>query len=113
MAEKKVYYDHLGNQFNTKKEMCKAWNINVKSYSSRISRGYSVKDALIMNTSDNVRGVPTGLKTKGYVKDHLGNIFLSTEAMCKHYHVDNAFYYKRLRKTNNLQFALTGIMSED
>ena len=38
--------DHLGNVFPTIRAMCKHWNINVSTFSFRISKGWSIEKAL-------------------------------------------------------------------
>lgn len=43
---KKYCVDHLGNIFNTEKEMCAAWNISWYTYRSRIIAGWVKEDAL-------------------------------------------------------------------
>lgn len=55
-SPKKSRKDHLGNKYESLKEMCDAYNINESTYWRRIKKGYSVKDALtkpirIYNTS--------------------------------------------------------------
>lgn len=110
MGAVKKYKDHLGNEFSSKKEMCKYHGVNVKTFGSRINRGYSVGEALTKETVEQKRGFSCGLHLKGFAYDHLGNKFLSVESMCKHYEVDNAFYYKRLKRTNSVKYALTGEM---
>lgn len=40
--------DHLGNQFTSIKKMCEYYNINYKTYMSRILRGWILEEALTM-----------------------------------------------------------------
>ena len=47
--------DHLGNIYPSEAEMAKAWNVNPATYSARIIRGYSIKEALTMPTLNNGR----------------------------------------------------------
>ena len=44
----KPVIDHLGNQFTSTKKMCEYYNINYKTYMSRIFRGWTLEEALIM-----------------------------------------------------------------
>lgn len=43
----KPVIDHLGNQFTSIKKMCEHYNINYKTYMSRILRGWTLEEALI------------------------------------------------------------------
>ena len=40
-------YDHLGNKFKNTNEMCEYYHIDSKTFFSRKSYGYSLKDCLI------------------------------------------------------------------
>ena len=44
----KLVIGHLGNQFTSTKKMCEHYNINYKTYMSRIFRGWTLEEALIM-----------------------------------------------------------------
>ena len=80
--------DHLGNEFSSQSEMCKYWNINISVYSNRINKQkMSMKDAL--ETPNNNILLQT--------KDHLGNLFPSQSAMCKHWDISLAAYKRRLK----------------
>ena len=39
-------YDHLGNKFKTKAEMCKYYGINQTTFNTRLKSGMTLKDAL-------------------------------------------------------------------
>ena len=43
------YTDHLGNKFNSIKDMCKYWNVNVKTYTTRYKKGWSLKESLTVS----------------------------------------------------------------
>jgi hypothetical protein len=45
---KKKVKDHLGNEFNSTKEMSEHYNINYLTYMYRRNKGYSLKDALTL-----------------------------------------------------------------
>ena len=87
--------DHLGNKYDTKKEMCDAYNISSSLYNSRIRHGWTIKDALTRKQRDCT------------CKDHLGNEYSSIEEMCKAYGIDTSVYYFRIRKGLTLKEALT------
>lgn len=42
----KKCYDHLGNEFSSKGEMCNHYGIKYTNFSSRISLGWSLEKAL-------------------------------------------------------------------
>lgn len=93
--QKKVV-DHTGRRFNTIKEMCEAWGISYSTYSGRISRGMSLKDALTVSTS-----------SRFAVKDHLGNVFSSINKMCEYYGVKFVTYQQRIHNGWGIEKALT------
>ena len=41
-----MVYDHFGNPYKTKADMCKAYNIPYHVFDNRIRRGFNLKDAL-------------------------------------------------------------------
>ena len=67
--------DHLGNEFETKMDMCKHWNINRTTYNARIKKGWLQEKAL--TTPTDIMSIEC--------EDHLGNIFQSTTKMCKYW----------------------------
>ena len=46
--------DHLGNEYESIVEMCKAYSINPSTYKFRISSGMTVKNALLMPLRKNI-----------------------------------------------------------
>ena len=50
MAAPTSVYDHLGNEYKSKAEMCRSYGINVTTYDGRIERGYTVAQALLGKT---------------------------------------------------------------
>jgi hypothetical protein len=88
--------DHLGNEFKSKKEMCKHYNINVGTFNHRISKGCSLEEALTNNNN-----------YQRYVVDHLGNEFRSKKEMCKHYGIGYGVFSQRIDKGWELERALT------
>jgi len=90
--------DHLGNNFSSRKEMLKAYGINESTFDSRISRGYSLEDALTKEAK------PHGAKS---TEDHLGNSFKSITEMLKKYGVKTSTFKKRVRDGWPLEEALT------
>lgn len=98
----KLCKDHLGNEFNSIKEMCNYWKINVYTYRSRIKSGLSVKTAL---TTAVVSDLTTcNCKT---CKDHLGNEFSSITKMCNHWGIPIRAYEMRISRGWSLKDSLT------
>jgi len=87
------YTDHLGNEFETKKEMCMYHGVPFETYRDRIHRGCTVEQAL------------TG---KELYEDHNGNEFRSVREMCEYHGVERSTYISRLRKGYTKEQALTG-----
>ena len=92
--------DHMGNKFPNKNAMCEHYNIKYSTFKRRIDKQHmSLKDALT---------IPVEKRHNGSCKDHLGNEFPSTQAMCEHYGIDrNIFDYRIYEKHMPLKDALT------
>lgn len=91
--------DHLGNVYKTKTEMCHAWGISLSTYMSRISLGYSVKEALT---------TPIKPIKHTLYKDHLGTTYKTKTEMCRAWGINCiATLDKRLARGLSLEEALT------
>ena len=92
--------DHLGNEFPSKKAMCKYYGINPCTFKDRIDKKQmSLEDALT---------TPVKKRKKGSCKDHLGNEFPSETAMCKYYGINPCTFKDRIdKKQMSLKDALT------
>ena len=44
--------------------------------------------------------------------DHYGNSFESQRAMCRFWDVNDSTFHSRIKRTGDLRYALTGIMSD-
>ncbi len=93
----KKYFDHLGNEFDSLKEMCKAYGISVNGYYYRINAGYNLEETLTKALLPNHMSC----------KDHLGNEFASVSAMCNHYGISISAYCDRIDRGFSVQEALT------
>ena len=91
--------DHLGNEFPSKKAMCKYYGINPCTFKDRIDKKQmSLKDALTTPTK----------KLQQSCKDYLGNEFPSEAAMCKQYGINQGTFGKRKNDSHiSLEKALT------
>ena len=79
--------DHLGNEYKSIAEMCRHYNMPVRTYYRRIQIGWNIYEALT---------IPIRL-SRGYTAtDHLGNIYENIEHMCKHYKIDIQTYKYRI-----------------
>ena len=89
--------DHLGNTFESIKDMCKAYNVNLSAYNGRINLGHTVEEAL---TGKNIR------EARNMCQDHLGNIFSSESEMCDAYNVRLVTYLRRKAKGHTIEQCL-------
>ena len=92
--------DHLGNTFPSITTMCEHYGISTDTFNKRRNEKHmSLKDALT---------IPVKKRHNGSCKDHLGNEFPSTQAMCEHYGIDrNVFDYRIYEKHMPIKDALT------
>lgn len=81
--------DHLGNEFTDIGVMCKHYGVGRTTYNQRIKAGWSIKDAL----TKQVKNIKIERKT---CTDHLGNVFSSQAAMCRHYGITKDLLRSRL-----------------
>ena len=88
----KYVTDHLGNKFNTRKDMLKHWGISSTSYQDRINRGWSMEKSLATPTK-NIR------RPQEYT-DFKGNVFPNATSMAKEYGVSLVTLLKLLDKGN-------------
>lgn len=88
--------DHLGNKFNTIKEMCNYWGISQNLYTDRVSRGWSLEKSLTYP-----------IKNKIQVIDHLGNSFNSIKEMCDCWGLKYYLYFQRKHLNWSLERILT------
>lgn len=89
--------DHLGKEYTSINEMCKAYGISLRLYDGRLRLGWSVKDALTKEV-----GVH-----KKECEDHLGNKYSSVSEMCTAYGITSNRYRARKRHGYSLKDALT------
>lgn len=50
-------FDHLGNEYNTKSEMCQKWNVDLKLFLRRIKIGYTIEQALTATKYDRIKPI--------------------------------------------------------
>ena len=93
--------DHLGNKYETLKEMCETYGVSTSMYRSRINKGMSVEEALTKERIDR------SMKTVDYV----GNGFNSIRKMHKSYDIPVCTYEYRIKHGKNEAEALTNLSS--
>lgn len=86
--------DHKGKTYQSFKSMCKAWEAPTSRVAYRLSKGWSLEDALTK-------------PVKGTCKDHLGNVYANYHEMCKAYNIKVSVFADRKRKGWSLEQALT------
>lgn len=95
---RKRFVDHMGNEFTSIKEACKAWNISIWTYNH-----YKDKmsfEQIVKHIHENESTMP---KT-----DHLGNVFDTFKDMCEHYGFKHPSCIRhRIEQGMDLKTALT------
>lgn len=94
---KKVFKDHLGNEFPTKKAMSLYYDITPVVFAKRMSRGWSLEKTLTTPINPQLPEV----------KDHLGNKFNGKASMYKHYGVAQHVAERLLAAGFSLEDVLT------
>lgn len=91
-----IITDHLGNTFQTVKDMCDYWKISKNTYYSRMnSHHWSLEKTLT---------TPVKERT---CKDHLGQEFPNTTKMCEHWGISTSAYIGRMKQNWSLEQTLT------
>ena len=87
------YKDHLGNEYPSFTAMCVAYNKPQNTVRNRLSRKWSLEEALTIdntNTCAKVNHIKTWY-------DHLGNSFNSVREMAEHYGITEKIFWSRKR----------------
>ena len=96
--------DHLGNEYKTKKERAKAYDLTSSCVTHRIKIGMSLEEALTTPAKDNNSDLKRGQSRE--CVDHFGNVFPSVKAMCKHYNVPESTFRKRRKAGKSIKECL-------
>ena len=88
--------DHLGNRYETLKEMCDTYGITFNNFYARTKAGDSLKEALTK---------PKG--ARNLVVDHKGNRYASISEMCSKYGIGTRLYRTRIEEGMSIEEALT------
>lgn len=92
-SRSKVCTDHLGNKYASKIKMCDAYDLDIKTYQSRIKAGWTLERALT---------TPVDRECK----DHLGNVYNTKKDMCEAYNIDYNTFSERINLGWSLERAL-------
>ena len=98
---RKEVMDHLGKKYNSKADMCRAWKVNVCTFSDRIERGWSLEEALTGNKN-------TKNHNSKKITDCLGEEFDSIADMCKEYGITYSAFKSRKARGWTLKEILMG-----
>ena len=79
--------DHLGNTYNSMRDMCKAYGIDINTYCRRREKGLSVKDALTQKMRAHKSPAPKKDRT-----DHEGGVFPTVREMLDHWNIGQSTY---------------------
>lgn len=91
--------DHLGQEYNTTLEMCKAYSLEYATYFRRKKKGMSTEEALTK---------PVKKRSKAEnITDHLGKTYSSKLAMTKAYGIAHTTYTQRIANGMSVKDALT------
>lgn len=93
-----LHYDHKGNGYSSKAEMCKAYGISLYMFKKRQADGMSLQETLELPVTKEVRFT---------YKDHVGVEYESLKEMCLAWGVSVHTYQKRISKGYTLERALT------
>ena len=96
-------YDHLGNRYKSKEEMCGKYGITVNWLNTKLDEGMEMQK-IFEEGRKNRRGENAGIE----VEDHLGNKYRSISAMCRKYEVSISGYKHKIENGLSIEEALTG-----
>lgn len=96
MPKEKPAKDHLGNEYNSVKELCAAYGVYPETYRRRLKHGATLDQALAPDSA------PTDP-----CRDHERRVFRSPKAMREHYGISKTAFNSRRKKGWTLEKTLT------
>lgn len=96
---KNTVVDHLGNEYSSTLEMCKAYGIRVDTFKYRLKHGSTLEQALTRTPSMVTTNIPC--------QDHLGNQYISQTEMARAYGLTKEQYIARKRIGWDIERILT------
>lgn len=94
----KTWKDHLGNTYNSLKEMAEAYDLNEDVLCMRLHRKWPIEEALTF---------PEGYRRSHLYTDHIGNKYMSIKDMCLRYGISYCTYYYRNKYGWDIERILT------
>lgn len=91
----KTIFDPHGQKFKTIDDMCAAWGKTKKQYMINIRNNCTLYEALTMDT------------IQSDVRDHIGNVYPSINAMCREYNITKTTLRSRIELGWTLEQVLT------
>lgn len=88
--------DHLGNEFDSLRDMCKHYGIGIETFRMRMRYKWTLERALTQR-----------IRCLKKCKDHLGNEFKSELEMCRYWHINLFTFRSRMSGNWSLKDALT------
>jgi hypothetical protein len=95
--EKQAIYDHKGNKFYSKKELCKYWNISYYYFCKKFDE-----------CNDAETAIKYAIEKKTPYKDHLGNKFKNKSDMCRTWGISTSLFNKRIENGYSFKEAIEG-----
>lgn len=96
--------DHLGNHYNSYKELAEAYDLDEKTLKVRLYRGWSLEDSLLCSTHKHSE---YSKEVSVSIEDHLGNTYPSYSSMARDYGLSFNALYNRLNSGWSVKDALT------
>lgn len=90
-ATGKPYFEYDDNVFLSLNEFAEYYKLNYYVFLRKLNKNISLQEIIA--------------KAKN-VKDHLGNSYPSTKAMCEHYGISSSLFTSRIKRNWDLQAAL-------
>lgn len=94
ISKGRVVYDHLGNKYESVRDICKAYGIEISYWYEKLRAGWAVEEIL------NKKAVKT------YIEDPDGNGFQSFEDMCRAHGIEGWRVREKLKVGISLREAL-------
>ncbi len=109
--------DHLGNVYDSQVAMCKAYGVAPTLFRKRLTRGWTVKEALLGEREKIVYDENTVFGSIKEFKEHYGITDFAYTSLSKKYDspkdIVNAFYNKKLVAPNGVGYSSYTKMCED
>lgn len=92
--------DHLGNSFDSIRDMCRFWNTSEHVYRQRVVAGMSLKDALTLPLKKG------GNRYNRVYTDFNGNTFTTMQSMCDFHGLNISTLHRHIKDGKTLEEAL-------